>query len=74
MKLPLQSQPVQRSTYQPLGMQVVGLQPSACPVPDNVIGQCFDANGPVTGKFNCAACCALRGAISWQGGGIAVAC
>jgi hypothetical protein len=82
MNLPNQSQPINRNH---MGIQLdvtVGrtwIAPSSLArgcagVPNNTIGACFGANGPIPGNFNCQACCALRGAISWQGGGYAVAC
>ncbi|WP_271782268.1 hypothetical protein [Aquimarina algiphila] len=59
---------------QSLGSQN-GISPSSCAgVPGNIIGTCIEATGPIQGRFNCQACCALRRAISWQGGGYAVAC
>lgn len=52
-----------------------GVVAQACTgVPSGTIGACFGNNGPIPGRWNCSACCALRGAISWQGGGIAAAC
>ena len=43
-------------------------------VPSGILGTCFDFNGPVGHRMNCAACCVLRTAVSWQGGGYAVPC
>ena len=73
MNLPKQSKPV---THRNLGAGQSQITPSqGCGgVPSNLIGACYGNNGPIPGKFNCQACCALRGAISWQGGGYAVAC
>lgn len=43
-----------------------GVRPSICdPNERNAIGQCFDSNGPVPGKFNCQACCAFHNATGW---------
>lgn len=47
--------------------------PSACTPADTGVGQCFGQNGPIPGSFNCAACCALRGAVSWQNPNIGAA-
>lgn len=79
MRLPAHPEPVSRNAARmahPTGaLQVSGVAPSACPNPDNTPpGTCYDTNGPVPGRFNCSACCALRGALSWQGGGQAYAC
>ncbi len=60
--------PIGRSTYadaDPMRLQS-GSLPSCTQAQNNAIGQCFDANGPVPGRFNCAACCALRGAVVWH--------
>ncbi|WP_121280980.1 hypothetical protein [Trinickia fusca] len=54
-----------------------GIQPSVCTAADNnAVGQCFDQHGAVPGRFNCAACCALRGATGWHNpaNGVVVAC
>lgn len=44
---------------------------------DQAVGQCFDQRGLIpNGKFNCTACCALRGAVGWHNlnTGAVVAC
>jgi hypothetical protein len=76
MKLSKQNQPIFRTASGIDGLPKRGLAPSqgCAGVPTSIIGACFGNSGPITGKFNCAACCALRGAMSWQGGGHAVAC
>ncbi|MFP4575218.1 MAG: hypothetical protein ACLFT9_06290 [Coleofasciculus sp.] len=75
MKLPIQSQPVERYIAgDALHKMYSGIHPS-CPSPDRTPpGTCFDANGQIPGRWNCSACCALRGALSWQGGGQAYPC
>ncbi|MGJ5675475.1 MAG: hypothetical protein ACR9NN_17980 [Nostochopsis sp.] len=79
MKLPIQAKPIHRqnmtNSYASFNKMYSGLEPSICPNPDNTPpGTCFDANGPIPGRWNCSACCALRGAISWQGGNQAFVC
>ena len=75
MRIPKQHQPVTRAVLAGGNSSVAGVTPSNCNgIPNNTIGACFGASGPIPGKFNCTACCALRGAISWQGGGYAAAC
>ncbi|WP_446744540.1 hypothetical protein [Silvibacterium acidisoli] len=75
MRLPQQQQPVRRALFTENNPSATGVTPSSCAgVPTSIIGRCFDQNGNIPGNWNCAACCALRGAISWQGGGLAVAC
>lgn len=76
-RAPRQAAPVARSTRSGLMPRHAGVMPSVCtPADNNAIGQCFDANGPVPGRFNCAACCALRGAVGWHNPntGAVVAC
>jgi hypothetical protein len=42
------------------------MQPNPCAgVGSGTIGICFDANGPLSNRLNCSACCALRGAVGW---------
>lgn len=73
MILPKQAQPVLRQVSNLPKSD--GIKVASCAgVPNNILGTCFDANGPIGNRFNCTACCALRGAISWQGGVFAVAC
>lgn len=73
MNLPNLSAPVGR--YSQVLSSQNRINPSSCTgIPTTQIGTCFGSNGPIPGNFNCQACCALRGAISWQGGGHAVAC
>lgn len=79
MRLPLQTQAIPRNdsftvNRHRLTPSNTGLQLQCAGIPNSIVGTCFDSNGPVPGRFNCSACCALRGAISWQGGGYAVAC
>jgi hypothetical protein len=79
MNLPNQTKPVNRNhiiTKQNVTVGQIHVSPSqgCAGVPTGIIGACFGGNGPIPGKFNCQACCALRGAVSWQGGGYAVAC
>ena len=76
MLIPNQSRPISRQTHISYGLSQRGLAPAqgCAGVPSGIVGSCFEASGPIPGKFNCAACCALRGAIHWQGGGHAVAC
>jgi hypothetical protein len=75
MRIPNQQQPIARAMFERGELSISGVTPSNCAgIPTNIIGACFGANGPIPGKFNCPACCALRGAISWQGGGYAAAC
>lgn len=79
MRLPNRNEPVNRTPGGYAAIAKAGVLPSqpghgCAGVPTNILGQCFEAMGPIPGNFNCAACCALRGAISWQGGGYAVAC
>lgn len=41
--------------------------PANCP-PPSVLGSCYEPSGrPIPGRFNCAACCALRAAGFWVG-------
>ncbi len=44
---------------------VLPMQGACAGVNSSTLGSCFDANGPVPGRFNCAACCALRNAVAW---------
>lgn len=74
MNIPKQTQPIIRG-YVTAKADQNGIVALACVgVPGNIIGACFGNNGPIPGRWNCSACCALRGAISWQGGGYAAAC
>lgn len=76
MQMPTISQPIVRGRLRKttFGGADIHASQGCGGVPSGIIGACFDQNGPIPGKWNCAACCALRGAISWQGGGYAVAC
>ncbi len=71
--------PVARDPYAPAARWAapVGLLPSACTAAQNqLIGECLGNGEQIVGKFNCAACCALRGALMWRhpATGQAVAC
>lgn len=81
MRLPSQSPPVIRNAAHVARQTALpthqGIAPSACPNPDTTpLGTCYDANGPIGpgNNMNCSACCALRGAIHWQGGGQVYLC
>jgi hypothetical protein len=79
MKLPIQAMPVKRDIIARSLLaddtRTSGVTLSVCPTPDiTPPGTCFDANGPIPGRLNCSACCALRGAISWQNGMQAFPC
>ncbi|KPF46340.1 hypothetical protein IP76_05485 [Rhizobium sp. AAP43] len=43
-------------------------------IPNGVIGQCMLGDGTQLPRTNCPACCAHRTALTWIGGGNAVAC
>jgi hypothetical protein len=78
MRLPSQAQPVIRSGRPTSGASAGGeiraANPANCNgIPNNIVGTCNFPDGP-SGGYNCTACCAMRQAISWQGGGFAVAC
>ena len=63
------SAPVARDLYAPSSRRAAsgGLLPSACSAADNkLIGECLGDGEHILGKFNCAACCALRGALLWR--------
>lgn len=74
MKLPINAKPVNRPAGGASNQSQINASQNCAGVPSDQIGVCFDNNGPVPGRWNCQACCALRGAVSWQGGGYAVAC
>lgn len=67
MQLPIQSLSVMRHAAG--GISAASSISASCGPANTGQGQCFDANGPIggPGAFNCAACCARRGAIHWQG-------
>jgi hypothetical protein len=49
----------------------LGVTPSVC-TDNSTIGECYDAHGLIRdnrgnpARFNCSACCALRGAVAWR--------
>jgi hypothetical protein len=73
MKTPQQARPIIRESVRAQA-DPKGVVAACAGVPGNIIGTCIGDNGPIPGMWNCRACCALRGAISWQGGGYAVEC
>ena len=77
MQLPHQPAPVRTNTWSQNAGAVRrdGITTSSCAgVPTNILGKCSFSNGTNNYNFNCAACCAQRTALSWIGGGYAVAC
>jgi hypothetical protein len=79
MRLPTQAKPVtrtgRRSNDAAESARIAAANPANCAagVPNNIIGTCIFPAGPGD-SFNCVACCAMRQALSWQGGGYAIAC
>jgi len=69
MKIPLATPGTSRNIY-----TSSGIMPSVCPPNDTGIGTCMGQNGPIPGRFNCAACCAFRDAVYWQQGQVVIAC
>lgn len=69
MTSPIQAAPVARDPYAPASRRsaATGLMPSTCNGVDNrLVGECLGDGVNIPGNFNCAACCALRGAKYWR--------
>lgn len=76
MYLPPNSVPVSRSTAGPAVRRrdTVAPQNGCAGVPNGIIGKCMFNNGPPAQRMNCTACCAMRNATAWIGGGYVIHC